>query len=179
MPRSPSAGMARRIHSRGTRFVDLAEELASVLRLDAARQREELLRLSADAVGDRANWWLGVVQFATSCATAEPASRAERQQWTRLAVVALDPAFEDGGLPARDIAGRKANLTLALSRFGAPTDFSQTLRPDDVARACLNEVRMSPEEAVSTRWEYRAEDVGIMRDLRAVRNQVVPALGLA
>jgi hypothetical protein len=145
---------------------------------NAARQRERLLELRPES-GDRANWWLGLIQQAALRATSPDSAIEDRREWAGLAAVALDTASETGDLANREVVTRKANLSLVLSRYGRPAEFSASLRPDLVARECLALVEMSAEEAGATKWALRAEDVDIMRRLRRVRNVVAPAVQLA
>jgi hypothetical protein len=153
------------------------EELDSLRHEDAALQRERLLALRPDGQG--ANWWLGVIQVATGRATRPDLPDADRSEWASLAAVALDTARDSGDLDAREVVYRKANLSVALSRYGSPESFSAALRPDLVVRDSLAEAGMSPSEAAATPWQLRAEDVDVMRRLRRVRNIVAPAVQLA
>jgi hypothetical protein len=154
------------------------EELNSLRHEDAPLQRERLLarRPASDL---RVNWWLGVIQVVSGRATNPDLPDADRSEWAGLAAVALDTARDAGDLDAHEVVYRKANLSLALTRYGSPQSFSPALRPDLVVRDSLAEAGMSSEEAAATPWQLRAEDIDIMRKLRRVRNIVAPAVQLA
>jgi len=124
-----------------------------------------------------ANGWLGLIEPATLHATA-PRS-PDRPAWTRLTVAALETARMTGALTGREVAARMAHLCRALARYGAPEAYDPALRPDRVARACLDVTGMTAAQAAATPWRLRAADVAVMRDLRRVRNVVAPAVALA
>lgn len=156
-------------------MADLLDELRGA---DPAARRAELLRVRAET-GGGGNWWLGLIEHATSRATASATTNAERRAWAGLAATELDLAAELADLSGREVASRKANLSFALSRYGPPAEFGPSLAPDAVARECLAVAAVSPEDAAGTEWQPRAEDVDVMRRLRHVRNVVAPAVQLA
>ena len=151
----------------------LAETLEPMTTWAPARQRERLMSLRSEQA-DRANWWLGVIQYAASGATRPDTE--DRRVWAVLAAVALEAASDTGDLAEPEVVTRLANLATALSRHGRPAEFHPVLRPDDVARRCLALAAMAPEEAGSTEWKG---DVDAMRRLRKVRNVVHHAVRLA
>lgn len=154
----------------------LAETLEPMTTWTPARQRERLMSLRSEQ-GDRANWWLGVIQYAASGATRpDGVSPEDRRGRAVLAAVALEAASDTGDLAEPEVVTRLANLSKGLSRHGRPAEFHPTLRPDDVARRCLALAGMSPEKAGSTEW---TGDVDVMRKLRKVRNVVHHAVRLA
>jgi hypothetical protein len=156
--------------------VGLAETLEPMTTWAPARQRERLMSLRPEQA-DRANWWLGVIQYASFDATRpDGVSPEDRRGWAVLAAVALEAASDTGDLAEPEVVTRLANLSEVLSRHGRPAEFHPTLRPDDVARRCLALAAMSPEEAGSTEW---TGNVDAMRKLRRVRNVVHHAVRLA
>lgn len=150
-----------------------ADELDALRFADPAARRTGLLALRPPAAGT--NWWLGVIQHVTLRATGPGTPEGERRAWAELAVAALETALETGGLDGREVAAREAGLSLALPGGDRP----ESLRPDRVARRCLDLAGITPAEAAATRWSLRAEDVPVMRKLRRVRITVVPALALS
>ncbi|SEP38666.1 hypothetical protein [Amycolatopsis saalfeldensis] len=150
-----------------------ADELDALRFEDPAARRTGLLALRPPAADT--NWWLGVVQHVTLRATGPGTPDGERRAWAELAVAALETALETGGLDGREVATREAGLSLALPAGVRP----EGLRPDRVARRCLDLAGMTPAEAAGTRWSLRAEDVPVMRRLRRVRIMVAPALALS
>lgn len=158
--------------------MSLAETLDPMTGWAPARQRERLLALRPER--DRANWWLGVIQYAAFGATGlDDVTPEVRRGWATVAAVALEAAAETGDLAEPEVATRLADLSKGMSRYGRPEELHAALRPDDVARRCLAAAGMSPAEAGATEWAPRAEDVGIMRKLRKVRNVVHHAVQLA
>lgn len=156
----------------------LAETLEPMTGWAPARQRDRLLSLRPEH--DRANWWLGVIQYAAFGATGPDGVAAEvRRGWATVAAVALEAAAETGDLAEPEVATRLADLSKGMSRYGSPEEVHAALRPDDVARRCLAAAGMSPEEAGSKEWTPRVEDVGIMRRLRKVRQVAHHAVQLA
>jgi hypothetical protein len=154
----------------------MIDELDSLRHENAERQRSRLL---AERPEHGTNWWLAIIGVAANNAVSPLTPEEDRPQWAALAVVALDAARDLGDLDGREVVSRRTNLSLALSRYGPPESFSAALRPDAVAGASLAEAGMTPEEAASTPWQYRDEDIDVMRRLRRVRNVVYPAVQLA
>jgi len=157
----------------------MIDELNIIRFWDPSQQRSRLAEMQP-AQQERDNWWRGVIESATRMAvSSEKISMQDRQAWVQLALTALDCAHDMNAVNKLEVAIQRANLSAALSRYGDPIEFNDSLKPDDVAQNCLACIDLSYEEAASKTVDWRAQNIEVIRSLRKIKNLVTPLVSLA
>ncbi|MEU9496645.1 hypothetical protein AB0D73_33315 [Streptomyces sp. NPDC048215] len=146
------------------------------------RSLSEVLAAHAPRVPDLgSDQWLGVVELMTMRLTDE-CSSLPAESWATCSLAlgyALDAAVALGSIDQRESVIRRLNLSVALLRQVPVSTEVDILNPGHLIDLLFQELPISSDEARDLSVEWRALDIAQIRILRAAKNLVSPALGLA
>jgi hypothetical protein len=118
-----------------------ADGLAYLLRLDPA-SREEWLDRHQPASEERVNWWLYLLLGIGFQIAGQP---AQQREWVQLSLWLLDAGHARGVLTDAHYAEKRAYFALDMRRKAAiDADLPSA---DDIVRACLQAIQLTPEQA--------------------------------
>ena len=118
-----------------------ADGLAHLLRLDPAR-REEWLDRHQPAPEERVNWWLYLLLGIGFQIAGQP---AQHREWVQLSLWLMDAGHVRGVLTDAHYAEKRAYFALEMRRKAAiDADLPSA---DDIVRACLQAIQLTPEAA--------------------------------
>ncbi|MFJ1973318.1 hypothetical protein ACIO93_32150 [Streptomyces sp. NPDC087903] len=125
--------------------------------------------------------WLGVVELLTMRMTDECGDLLADSWVTCSAAFAytLEAAMASGSIDRRESVIRRLNLAAALLRQIPPNAEVDILNPDRLIDLLFQELPMSAEQARGLAADWRTLTIAQIRDLRAIKNLVSPALSLA
>lgn len=148
-----------------------ADGLAYLLRLDLA-SREEWLDRHQPASEERVNWWLYLLLVIGSQIAGQP---AQSRDWVQLSLWLLNAGHLRGVLTDAHYAEKQAYFALDMRRTAAlEADLPSA---DDIVRACLQAIYVSPEQAAirQSGLDLSGIDVGLLKASRQAKNLVTAA----
>ncbi|BFO21792.1 hypothetical protein SHKM778_81800 [Streptomyces sp. KM77-8] len=125
--------------------------------------------------------WLGVVELMTMRLTDECSSLSVDSWRTCNSALtyALETAVATGAIDQREAVIRRLNISVALLRQVPPNSEVEIRNPVHLIDLLFQELPMSVEEARDRSVDWRALDIVQIRQLRAAKNLITPALSLA
>jgi len=148
-----------------------ADGLAYLLRLDPA-SREEWLDRHQPAPEERVNWWLGLLLATGFQIAGQP---ARHRECVKLSFWLLDAGHVRGVLTDADYAEKRAYFALDMRRKAAiEADLPSA---DNIVRACLQAIQLTPEQAAIRQAGLDLADVplDLVKGSRHAKNMVSAA----